>query len=79
MREESATRMNAPTPFPEIHVKGLDGERERRASIGLRALETFWFNSGALRNITCANCYIESSPRNDAFAFFGAISTMPSH
>ncbi len=28
-----------------------------------------WFNTGTLCNITCANCYIESSPRNDRFAY----------
>ena len=31
----------------------------------LNALETLWFNTGTLCNLTCANCYIESSPRND--------------
>jgi hypothetical protein len=40
-----------------------------RAHIDLRALEVLWFNTGTLCNITCANCYIESSPRNDRFAY----------
>ena len=31
-----------------------------------------WINTGTLCNITCANCYIESSPRNDALAFISA-------
>ena len=38
---------------------------ETRASVPLRALDTLWFNTGTLCNLTCANCYIESSPRND--------------
>jgi uncharacterized Fe-S cluster-containing radical SAM superfamily protein len=42
---------------------------EPRASIALRALETLWFNTGTLCNIACANCYIESSPRNDRLAY----------
>lgn len=52
---------------PILTLKG-----ERRASVGLAALETLWFNTGTLCNITCANCYIESSPRNDALAYLSA-------
>jgi uncharacterized Fe-S cluster-containing radical SAM superfamily protein len=42
---------------------------ERRATVALRALETLWFNTGTLCNITCANCYIESSPKNDRLVY----------
>ncbi|PPD15761.1 MAG: radical SAM protein [Methylobacterium sp.] len=42
---------------------------ERRAHVALTALETLWFNTGTLCNITCQNCYIESSPRNDRLAY----------
>jgi uncharacterized Fe-S cluster-containing radical SAM superfamily protein len=42
---------------------------ERRAVVRLRALETLWFNTGTLCNITCVNCYIESSPRNDRLVY----------
>jgi predicted phosphodiesterase len=42
---------------------------EPRASVALRRLETLWFNTGTLCNITCRNCYIQSSPRNDRFAY----------
>jgi hypothetical protein len=42
---------------------------ERRATVALRALETLWFNTGTLCNLTCRNCYIESSPRNDRLAY----------
>ena len=45
----------------------LDGSR--RASVRLDALRTLWFNTGTLCNITCANCYIESSPVNDRLAY----------
>lgn len=42
---------------------------QRRASVALQALRTLWFNTGTLCNLTCANCYIESSPRNDRLAY----------
>jgi uncharacterized Fe-S cluster-containing radical SAM superfamily protein len=45
---------------------------ERRATVGLKRLETLWFNTGTLCNITCANCYIESSPTNDRLAYLTA-------
>ena len=38
---------------------------ETRATVALRSLDTLWFNTGTQCNLTCANCYIESSPRND--------------
>jgi uncharacterized Fe-S cluster-containing radical SAM superfamily protein len=37
---------------------------EPRASVALKRLRTLWFNTGTLCNITCRNCYIESSPRH---------------
>ena len=43
--------------------------RERRASVALTRLETLWINTGTLCNITCRNCYIESSPSNDRLAY----------
>jgi len=52
---------------PRITAKG-----EARAQVSLSALETLWINTGTLCNITCANCYIESSPRNDALAYISA-------
>ena len=40
-----------------------------RAFVELKSLETLWINTGTLCNITCANCYIESSPRNDRLVY----------
>ncbi|MEZ5558007.1 MAG: radical SAM protein [Pseudomonadales bacterium] len=40
-----------------------------RASVALTGLRTLWFNTGTLCNLTCANCYIESSPNNDRLAY----------
>jgi uncharacterized Fe-S cluster-containing radical SAM superfamily protein len=42
---------------------------DRRAQVALTALETLWFNTGTLCNLTCQRCYIESSPRNDLLAY----------
>ncbi len=61
--------MNAPTPLRKFEVLEWTAKGEPRASIALRGLETLWFNTGSLCNITCANCYVESSPRNDRLAY----------
>jgi pyruvate-formate lyase-activating enzyme len=42
---------------------------DQRATVALTALETLWFNTGTLCNLTCEHCYIESSPRNDRLAY----------
>ena len=52
--------------FRDPHVTA-DGAR--RASVALRALQTLWFNTGTLCNLTCRNCYMESSPTNDRLAY----------
>ena len=44
-------------------------EGDPRASVDFRGLHTLWFNTGTLCNIECANCYIESSPRNDQLSY----------
>lgn len=49
--------------------RSLTARGEQRASVPLRALETLWFNTGTLCNLTCRNCYIESSPQNDSLAY----------
>ncbi|HVH78153.1 MAG TPA: radical SAM protein [Stellaceae bacterium] len=45
---------------------------EPRAQVALKALETLWFNTGTLCNLSCQNCYIESSPKNDRLAYLSA-------
>ncbi len=52
---------------PFVTAKG-----EARAQVALKGLETLWFNTGTLCNLTCQNCYIESSPRNDRLAYLSA-------
>ncbi|MGE5146818.1 MAG: radical SAM protein [Candidatus Eiseniibacteriota bacterium] len=52
---------------PDITAKG-----ERRAAVGLKSLDTLWINTGTLCNLTCSNCYIESSPTNDRLVYLSA-------
>jgi uncharacterized Fe-S cluster-containing radical SAM superfamily protein len=52
---------------PEVTADGRP-----RAFVSLKKLETLWINTGSLCNITCANCYIESSPRNDRLVYLTA-------
>jgi uncharacterized Fe-S cluster-containing radical SAM superfamily protein len=52
---------------PFITVEG-----ERRAWVALKSLDTLWFNTGTLCNLTCQHCYIESSPKNDRLVYLTA-------
>ena len=45
---------------------------EPRAAVSLRELQTLWINTGTLCNLTCANCYIESSPTNNRLVYITA-------
>lgn len=45
---------------------------EPRAKVALEQLRTLWINTGTACNITCINCYIESSPTNDRLAYITA-------
>lgn len=53
---------------PQVTAKG-----EPRAHVALSNPQTLWFNTGTLCNITCVNCYIESSPKNDALVYITAL------
>jgi MoaA/NifB/PqqE/SkfB family radical SAM enzyme len=52
---------------PERTAKG-----EIRGRVRFQRLETLWINTGTLCNLTCRNCYIESSPRNDRLVYITA-------
>jgi hypothetical protein len=59
-----------PQPVPgKFEHPDWTATREPRASVALERLETLWINTGTLCNITCQNCYIESSPTNDRLAY----------
>ena len=68
MAQLSLSRLD-PSKFqdPFVTAKG-----EKRAHVALKALETLWFNTGTLCNLTCQHCYIESSPKNDRLVYLTA-------
>ncbi|PWG65760.1 radical SAM protein [Spiribacter halobius] len=47
----------------------VTADGEPRARVRLNRLEMLWFNTGTLCNLTCRNCYIESSPSNDRLVY----------
>lgn len=57
---------------PDVTATG-----EQRARVSLKRLNTLWFNTGTLCNITCRNCYIESSPTNDALVYLTRADVAP--
>ncbi len=67
------TSLAAPGPAALDPTKFRDpdttADGRPRASVALDALQTLWFNTGTLCNLTCRNCYVESSPRNDRLAY----------
>lgn len=70
---ESERRLHAarlaPEKFRDPDVTATGAERAR---VGLERLDTLWINTGTLCNITCRNCYIESSPKNDRLVYMSA-------
>ena len=67
-----ATRTRLKFGDPEWTAKG-----DKRASVALKGLETLWLNTGTLCNITCRNCYIESSPENDRLVYLSTADAVP--
>lgn len=55
--------------FQKFENKNLTADNKTRAFIESKKLKTLWFNTGTLCNLTCKNCYIESSPKNDRLAY----------
>lgn len=49
---------------PDVTATG-----EKRAKVAFSDPQTLWFNTGTLCNIECGNCYILSSPTNDALVY----------
>ena len=72
-RTEAVQQRTARQKFedPDWTAKG-----EKRAVVGLDRLVTLWINTGTLCNITCRNCYIESSPSNDRLGLYFAAETV---
>ena len=59
--------------YPEkFRDPDVTADGSKRAAVGLDRLETLWFNTGSLGNLTCTKCYNESSPRNDGLVYITA-------
>ena len=55
--------------YQKFENKLLTSDNKARAFIQAKKIQTLWFNTGTLCNLTCKNCYIESSPKNDRLAY----------
>lgn len=49
--------------------KFLTVNEKQRAFIETKKFKTLWFNTGTLCNLTCKNCFMESSPTNDQLSY----------
>ena len=58
-----------PLPRMKFSDADLTAKGEPRARVAFQSYKTLWFNTGTLCNITCKNCYIESSPANDRLVY----------
>ena len=63
------TELLSPSPVAKFADPDWTAKGERRARVPLASLRTLWVNTGSLCNITCHNCYIESSPENDRLVY----------
>lgn len=74
----STDRARAPTlsedKFKDPMRTATDADR---AQVELERLRTLWINTGTLCNITCRNCYIESSPKNDRLLYVRKSEIVP--
>lgn len=64
--------LDRPAPQGKFSDPYVTRKGEPRASVALSNPETLWFNTGTLCNIECENCYILSSPTNDALVYITA-------
>ena len=52
-------------------------EGKQRAHVALQKLGTLWLNTGTLCNLSCKNCYIESTPSNDRLSYLTLAEVLP--
>jgi hypothetical protein len=58
-----------PLAAEKFQDTSVTADGKTRASVSLIQLKTLWINTGTLCNLTCRNCYIESSPKNDRLEY----------
>jgi len=64
--------LQQPVPLGKFQDQDITAKGEQRAEVPLAGATTLWFNTGTLCNIECVNCYIKSSPSNDALVYITA-------
>ena len=69
VRSESPLLYKQTFPLEKFDNYLTTAKGENRAFVDMHQLDTLWLNTGTLCNITCGNCYIESSPKNDALVY----------
>lgn len=62
----------ATVPLEKFQNPMITAKGDERAHVELTNPRTLWFNTGTLCNIACVNCYIESTPTNDALVYISA-------
>lgn len=72
VRRDMNDQCNIPANIGKFQDPFVTAKGEERAHVSLTNPQTLWFNTGTLCNITCVNCYIESSPQNDALIYITA-------
>ena len=58
-----------PLAAEKFQDPSVTADGKARAQVKMTKLRTLWINTGTLCNLTCHNCYIESSPTNDRLAY----------
>ncbi len=69
MQTTATSQADAPARLAKFSDPAWTSKCERRAVVPFDGLDTLWFNTGTLCNIACTNCYIKSSPKNDALVY----------
>jgi uncharacterized Fe-S cluster-containing radical SAM superfamily protein len=69
--------MNTPIAPEKFQDPDTTAKGEPRAHVEFTKFKTLWFNTGTLCNITCVNCYIESSPTNDRLVYLTPTDVLP--
>ena len=69
---KDVSQSNAAADYKKFIDPNVTAKGEQRAVVGLTHLKTLWFNTGSLCNIACQNCYMESTPKNDALVYLSA-------
>lgn len=72
MTDIIASAVAGPQAGHKFHHAHITADGKARARVALERLRTLWFNTGTLCNLACANCFMESTPRNDALVYLRA-------